>query len=419
MKNKYNTSGIRSTLHIFKKSNVKIQLLLVAFLIGIISFSSCQKDAVEQPGNIPGMGNTEGELQTKAYSFHQDLTFGDMTGVSKFSTSSLLKSTSDLIIVGSAQGSGDQVMIELTITNTNKEECRSAWFRAGTVFVVNLDGYQNAILLSPVNVCVPPNTTKTFVLYLYCLNNGMEGSDPSASYELLGVTTSPAMLYLVNLLQFKMVNYEHYVAYPKEGYNYETIKDKLQEMVWKITNGTGLTPDDLAFIEDLPDLPTGVLPEYIYNLEVPLPDCWCLDECSVVGNSGALSYIMFKLDCDNIEDYEGAYTDNGFEYKVLVENGGIKFESTSEPALGEDGRIEIGTFTFTMPCYDEDIEITVKNKTPVTQTINITQVGQSILMTNGFMVEFISVDGNDEIGFTYVFNIVSDSCTGGETNTNK
>jgi len=401
----------------------KIKFVLAVLILITGAFISCEKDKDQEeiPGQIPGMGNAGGELQAESYDFHKDLTFGEIKGLGSNSAQSNLK-TDYLEITGNAQGSGDQVQVELTIINNHTTECRSVWFRAGTVFEVNLAGYQNGILLVPVNICVPPESTKTITLYLYCLNLGMQVSDGSASYEILGVTTSQAVLELIGWLEFKKVNYEHYIYFPGGVFNYNEVKDRLQEILWKITNGSGMDASDQEFINNLPDLPDGVFPESIYDLTIPLPDCWCIDECEVVNNSGALSYVSFEIDCGGplnpIPDGD-SYVTAGITFEVITEvpgggnNGYIKFEDVEDNVqLGEDGQIETGVFTFWAPCEDQQITVTTKNKDEVIVVFVMPEVGQAAVMANGFMVEFISIEGNKDDGYTYEFNVVSDSCTG-------
>ena len=403
----------------------KFNYLIAVIFIASISFVSCEKSdsKKEKPGQIPGMGDEGGELNAEPYDFHEDLTFGTLAGVDVDTHVSFVKSTKDEldVVIGEPQGSGDQVMIEIEITNNHPDECRSAYFRAGTVFSVDIEGYQSCILLAPVIICVPPNATKTVILYLYCLNRGLENSDETVTYENLGVTTSYAVLELIELLKFKKVNYEHYMYYPESGFDYEEVKERLQEILWKITNGSGMDASDEEFINNLPDLPEGVFPEFIYDLTIPLPDCWCIDECDVVENSGALSYVAFQIACDGplnpIPD-DDSYETAGFTFNVITEvpgGGGsigyIKFEATGGAQLGEDGEIQTGVFIFWAPCHDEQLTVTTKNKDEITVVLDITEVGQAVVMVNGFMVEFISVVEDGE-GYRYEFNVVSDSCPG-------
>ncbi|BAX78713.1 hypothetical protein [Labilibaculum antarcticum] len=251
------------------------KLLLIIAILGL-GFNSCEKEKSELAGEIPGMGNAVGELEVEKYDFHEDLVFSPIIGVGDN-----LKSASfdEVVIEGVAQGSGDEVVVTLTITNTNSAEWRSVYLRAGTVFEVNLPGYQNGISLAPVVICLSPGEERIVTLYLYCLNAGKSDSDDSASYKLLGVTQSEVMMELVNTLQGKMVNYEDYMIYYGDGAGsfYNDVKDMLQKIVWHITNGAGMTDEDYKYINSLPELPQGVLPEGIYDLGFVLPASWCAD----------------------------------------------------------------------------------------------------------------------------------------------
>lgn len=389
-------------------------------------FFACER--IEKPGNIPGMGDTPGTLQAEKYEFNEGLSFSSFTGISNNSTSSILKSTATDEIIYEfeefTQGSGDQVVLKVTITN-NSDECRTAWFRAGTVFQVNKDGYQNAILLAPVAVCVDAGQSKTVILNLYCLNLGKEGSDETASYEFLGVTTSETMLQLLDRLRYRMINYEHLVAYYDLDL-YIQIKDKLQEIVWAITNGTGTVDDYMDFINTIPKVDgLGLYPDGIYNENPSLPDCdWCLP-CS---GTGALSYVAFLTGCDGTPaPSSGSYITNGFNFNVETNwnlkigkgeskklKGAIKFEATGDQ-LGEDGAVDEGIFVFNTSCEVEDLEVITKNKDEEHSIIEDVQVGAIFNMANGFTVEFVSVEGDDS-GYIYTFKVMSDNCSGSQEN---
>ncbi|MBS2097589.1 hypothetical protein [Carboxylicivirga linearis] len=396
-------------------SSLNYKLLFAILTIGMISFVSCEKEAVEEPGNIPGMGYTDGSLEAQSYDFNDNLSFGEIRGVSSTSLSSVLKSTGTFDF--KVFGSGDQIRVEITVTNDHSTECRSLWFRAGTVFEVDDPNVQHAILMCPVNVCVPPNSEKTFILDLYCLNEGKDRPTENNTYTFLGVTTSKPVLDLLTLLQGKKINWEHYVAYPEPDLNYADIIERLQEILWKITNGSGLTSEDTEFINGLPNLPIGVLPEGVYDIYIPLPLCWCYDECN--GNTtGALSFISFAFNCDGeamVDLENGLYTTDGFNFNVETNykqtSGTIKFEEAGKPQLGENGSVDIGYFTFELSCldYDAQFDITTKNQDEITQTVTIASLGEGILMTNGFMVELVTILEVDN-GYEYTFRVISDSC---------
>lgn len=262
--------------------NLSILLIAIASLF----LFSCEK--IEKPGNIPGMGNAPGELQAEKYEFHEDLTISSFKGVGEVVA---LKSAQEDDLTYNydevQHGSGDQVILEVTITN-NSNDCRTAYFLAGTVFKVNKGGYQNGILLSPVVVCLDGNETKVVTLQLYCLNLGLEGSDESASYEFLGVSTSESIKNLLDRLRFKMLNYEHYLVTGELTLYHEIVKT-LQDAVWEITNGGGNVDGYMEFINSIPRVPHGYYPDGIYNENPDLPVCWCApcgQETAFGGNAG-------------------------------------------------------------------------------------------------------------------------------------
>ena len=313
------------------------RLLLVITILGL-GFNSCEK--TEVAGDIPGMGNSSGKLEAVAYDFNEDLVFSPIIGVGENLKSA---SADDVVIEGVAQGSGYWVVINFTITNTNTSEWRSAYFRAGTVFEVNLPGYQNAISLAPIVICLSPGEVREITLYLYCLNYGKSDSDNSASYKILGVTESELMMELVNALQGKMVNYEDYMIYYGEGASsfYNDVKDKLQEIVWHITNGDGMTAEDHEYINSLPDLPDGVLPDGIYDLGFVLPASWCAGcrlETAWGGTSqgeGSAWWFYYDTSVGGQQSiYAGQYEVAGAYVEYV--NGEIKIELGDNMSLIDD-----------------------------------------------------------------------------------
>ena len=80
-----------------------------------LGFNSCEKEELEVAGEIPGMGNSDDKLEAEVYDFHEDLVLSTIIGVGDKSKSA---SVDDVVIEGVAQGSGDQVIVVLTIKNT-------------------------------------------------------------------------------------------------------------------------------------------------------------------------------------------------------------------------------------------------------------------------------------------------------------
>lgn len=251
-------------------------MLVIAMLV---AFTACEKEEVEEvPGEIPGMGNAGGELEVEAFAFPDDIEFvGAITGIGGSSRAvqgqPYLKSASvDATYSHSCYGSGGQhVKLKLTVKNNNPTLKRTVYFPPGLIFKVNIGGYQNAILLDCTWICVQPGETREFLLYLYCINLGKNGSDSTSEYEILGTTKSSLMLALISWIHWREINWEHHYlnvetnkAELKKGLtnvSYEEIANKLQDAVWAITNGTGLTDEQIEFMQSIPMLPEGTYPK--------------------------------------------------------------------------------------------------------------------------------------------------------------
>ena len=333
---------------------------------------SCEK--IEKAGEIPGMGDAGGELSATPYTFNSDLTLGEFVGVSPSNLKSA-EETEELTIVNInalPQGSGDQVIVEVTIENTSETECRTAWFRAGTVFQVSDPDYQSGILMAPAEVCIGPKSITTIALYLYCLNQGKENSSGEVTYELKGVTDSDNMWGLVLALKGKKVNYEHYTLYPEDEsseYNYEYVKNTIQKIIWIITNGNGNYSMYNDFLNNLPNLPEGYYPaslDDIYNLGATLPNCNCDSP---------------EYPCDELDEQTAFGGDTGFNigkpgawwYAFDIENGltqdiyagqTIKIGSITYDKDGKTLTINLAGNAILMPGNDESVKIQGYNLLP-------------------------------------------------------
>jgi hypothetical protein len=127
------------------------------------------------------------------------------------------------------------------------------------------------------------------------------------------------------------------------------------------------------------------------------------------------SYEIVDLDAD-MTGIDFGYTEqsaNDFTYNVETDykktSGTIKFEATSKPALGEDGRSESDTFTFTAGTADSELTVETKNQDTVAATIT---PGETVIMRNGFDVTWESRTATDDGTYEYVFTVRSDADNG-------
>jgi hypothetical protein len=142
-----------------------------------------------------------------------------------------------------------------------------------------------------------------------------------------------------------------------------------------------------------------------YTVVVEAPDGY-------VGTQNSASYEITDLDAD-LTGVDFGFTeqaDTDFTYEVETdykqEAGNIKFQSDSEPALGEDGRSETDTFTFTAGCEDSELTVETKNQDTVSETIT---PGETVTMSNGFDVTWDSRTANGDGTYTYEFTVTSDA----------
>jgi hypothetical protein len=148
-------------------------------------------------------------------------------------------------------GSGLYVRGCLKLTNTSGGPVQVT-FPPGLVIVSASEGYQNGLLVERVVITVPPTSggpggldggaepeTVNVPLHFYCINKASDPSDPSARYELGPITDHPQMRELYTLLQGKDV------------YDDGTKVEVVQEAIYSITDGSGLTADDREALRDL------------------------------------------------------------------------------------------------------------------------------------------------------------------------
>jgi len=260
-----------------------ISIIAVAMLV---AFTACEKEQVEvfvdQPNEIPGMGNADGELQADTYSLPEGIEFvGSIGGVTHDQTGSIamegdLKSSQTYTCYGSG---GRWVKVAVTLKNTSNMN-RTVFLPRGLLFKVNKEGYQHAMLLQWTWVCIKPMAERTFVLNLYCINKGLSGSDPHAEFSIIGITNSDLMWSLLRMIGWRKINLEHYTqvgtnaalkSSNEDLATYEEIVENLQDAVWSLTNGTGLSDEQVSFIKSIPMLEEGTYPEGLDDKTVEPP----------------------------------------------------------------------------------------------------------------------------------------------------
>jgi len=222
----------------------KVLFLVMFSFIVAATFLSCSKDKSDNdddPSNIPGMGDTEGDLEVDgplSYPIGLSLV-GNVVGF-KVNSSPLENPV----------GSGGQWVILDVFIQNESDKLANFYLPGGSVIECQTEGYQHAICINKVDISIEAEETKNCKLLVYCINHGRSGSHPDITYLIKGVSSSDRMMRLVEALEGKNIDIRNYL--PDNRAEFEEICIEIQDMVWAITNGSGLDDDDWTFINSLP-----------------------------------------------------------------------------------------------------------------------------------------------------------------------
>ena len=126
--------------------------ILVGFAVLTLISGSCQKENLDSPGNIQGMGNTPGNLEVKApFTLPQGISLiGDISGLSNPGTKTRESKSTTYSLYGSG---GKMIKLKLTLLNSTSKP-RTVFFPKGLLWKCNVSGYQHAILLLTTWTCL-------------------------------------------------------------------------------------------------------------------------------------------------------------------------------------------------------------------------------------------------------------------------
>jgi len=192
---------------IFNLQNIKamnrvISMFCIVSLI-VIGFTSCEQTS-EQPGGIPGMGETPGEFEIRepfvppdgvTYEVvgGEELTLADIIGSEQTKLKSISEDPENMICGSGGSLYNGQlrlwITVKLTFTNISNIN-RRITLPEGLVFQVVGKGYQNGMLLKRVIFYVKAHSKRTVSVIAACLNRGRDGSNENLHYTIPGVTSS-------------------------------------------------------------------------------------------------------------------------------------------------------------------------------------------------------------------------------------
>lgn len=251
------------------------KIILLLFAISLIGFNSCEKSNSDTPGQIDGMGADKGKLQVKEpFKIPDGIHIvGNITGIDNpVSKSEVLKPVDFSKSTTSYYGSGIYVKLKVTLLNSTNIP-RTVFFPKGLLWECKDRSSQHGLQCQTTWVCLAPNTSRTIVIDLYCANNPLPAPGLTVQYNILGITSSKTIWNLLNLIGWRMVNYEMIFNSHKgvqSGPTYDQITERLQLIVHNLTDfGIELSADDKAFIESIPELAPDQIPVVDANSQYP------------------------------------------------------------------------------------------------------------------------------------------------------
>ena len=203
-------------------------------------------------GKIPGLGWTEGNPTGKPIKLPSglELVGGIMGGGnSKGYWNQKANSTGTQSTYWRGSGSGD-ICLVMKLRNVKSSSVK--WeIPAGSIFVSKSGGVQHGILLQYTSVTIPAASEATLILSLYCGNTGKAVARSGHGFDLGVESNAKPLLDLCDRLKNKRINIEKFA--PGEGpaaYNERALQ--LKNILWKITDGDGLSDGDANYISSMP-----------------------------------------------------------------------------------------------------------------------------------------------------------------------
>jgi hypothetical protein len=224
------------------------------------------------PGNIPGMGETAGDLQGDVFTLPDGVVLnGTIQGalapyefatsspkglVARVNTDDLQRQRVTLSVVGNPDvqvGSGNDVTVLIPLRNTNAV-ATTVVFPARLVVRSNSTSYQSGILLKKTSVTVPANSNYVVALVMYCVNLHRAGSVSPTPYDFGVISNSSLIIDLTDRLANKKINVEEYGETANDYASYNAIYRRLADIVWNLTDrGIALSEGDRQWISALPN----------------------------------------------------------------------------------------------------------------------------------------------------------------------
>jgi len=257
-------------------------MVLVSFVIMTLGISSCSKiddwfktDKIE----IPGLGNAEGTLTGTPFTLPDGIELtGEITGAASHSNYWILyasgitgrtivskegKEDSKPLPVRTRADEDESVnyfgsgygFVDLLIPLRNiRATPVTVTFPAATILVSKAGDCQNAVLIKKVTVTIPALSDYLLCISFYCGNLSKGSAHYNDVYILGVVSDAKPLLDLCDRVKNKKINIEEFSHTNSDDYSiYNSQVDRLQDIVWNVTDFSGITDDDIKYINALPN----------------------------------------------------------------------------------------------------------------------------------------------------------------------
>lgn len=145
-------------------------------------------------------------------------------------------------------GSGLFVLVSMDLVNQTGKDTLLI-FPAGLTFESQSTEDQNGILIQTTKVSLSRGATCNTLFYAFCTNEHRSGSSNDSHYTFGPVCKAPPVIDLIQRLANKKVNLD-----PGQSPDIYGNVAYIQQWVWHITDGDGLTEEDKKAISQLENL---------------------------------------------------------------------------------------------------------------------------------------------------------------------
>lgn len=257
-------------------------LFLLACLFCCI-IVSCSKDDDEPqpkdyaPGEIPGLGNAEGELTGTPFKLPDGVELtGEITGggdLDRYWNLSYDESSSNYAFTAKDGtvttrslapktragenayyfGSGYGYVDLIIPMRNSRSSSVTVTFPAALILRNDAGDCQNGVLIKKVTVTIPAGADYHLNLAFYCGNADKGAAGGSDRYSLGVVSDAKPLLDLCDRVKNKKINIEEFDPTKQEDFStYNEQRNSFQNIVWLITDDSGLTETEISYINSLP-----------------------------------------------------------------------------------------------------------------------------------------------------------------------